>query len=116
MSQRVISQPAAPVYKAIYTPLLLQMQIQVHSFLQTFSLLPATAAAAGVAAAHRFLILLYGVGFIQVGVISLSIDRHAGGCIPSLGFKTAVGVLRSVPVVRALQCHWVDDDRAGVVV
>lgn len=80
-----------------------------------FSLLPATAAAASIAAAHLLLVLLYGIDAIQVVVFSLSVDGHAGRSVPSLDFETAVRVWGRLPVVRALQCHGVNDDRAGVV-
>lgn len=88
------------------------------SYRYAFSLLPAAAAAtaASVAAAHLLLFLLYDVGAVQVVAFSLSVDGHAGRAVPSRDFKTAVRVFRSVPVVRALQRHGVDDDRAGLLV
>lgn len=81
-----------------------------------FSLLPATAAAASVAAAHLLLILLYGVGAVPVGVFRLSIDRHTGHAVSSRDFETAIRVMGNAPIVRALQRHGVNDDRAGVVI
>lgn len=90
--------------------------MQVHGSCHTSSLPPATAAAASVAAAHLLLVLLDGVVTVQIGAFSLTVDRHAGWSVPSRDFKTAVRVLGSVPVVRALQRHGVDDDHAGVVI
>lgn len=82
----------------------------------SFSLLPATAAAASVAAAHLLLILLYGVGAVQVGVFNLSVDGHTRQSVSSRSFETAIRVLGVAPIVRALQCHGVDDDGAGVLI
>lgn len=90
--------------------------IKVNDFLHTLLLLPATAAAASVAAAHLLLVLFYGVGAVQVVVFNLAVDRHAGRSTSSLGFETAIRVLGTVPIVRALQRHGVDDHCAGVII
>lgn len=82
----------------------------------SLSLPPAAAAAASIAAAHLLLVLLYGVGAVHVVILNLPVDRHVGRPVPSRDFETAIRVLGGDPVVRALQRHGIDDDRAGIVI